>query len=211
MSVRFTVDLLHPGEELRQISWMAKSREDWFVGPRASRHLASVIVGCLVVLIVVALGAILPLYFRLSDSARELPGLKQDLAARGADLDVLKASLGALSDEARRQVRWGDLLGALAREMPPTLKLRSIAGSRVAPSAAPGQQPGAPATFENTLRLQAVTPIRPGGQPLIETAQFMAGLMRDPSVNRRFLLKSWDIKPAGELLDISILLADRTQ
>ena len=64
----------------------------------------------------------------------------------------------------------------------------------------------------------AVTPLRAGSQPLLDIAQFMAGLMKEPSVNRRFQLKSWEIKPAAsaaqgapELLDVNIVLAERRQ
>ena len=38
---------------------------------------------------------------------------------------------------------------------------------------------------------------RPGNPPLLDVARFMAGLMRDPAVNRRFQLKSWELKPGG--------------
>src|SRR5262249_59355037 len=117
---------------------------------------------------------------------------------RGSDVEVLRSNLGALSDEARRQVRWGDLLGVMAREMPPTLRLQSISGSRSAAQGPSAQQPGAPATFENTLRIQAVTPIRPGGQPLIETAQFMAGPVRDPVGGKTLFLERWGSKPTRE-------------
>jgi hypothetical protein len=211
MSARFRVDFLHPGEDLRQIGWMAKSREEWFVGPDAGRHLGLVAVGCALILVVFLVAGIVPLSMRLSDSVSGLPALKRDLAARGTDLDLLRSNLGALSEEARRQVRWADLLVALAQQIPPTLKLQNVGSSRVASAATPSQQPGAPAVFENTLRLEAVTPMRAGSQPLIEVAQFMAGLMRDPAVNKRFQLRSWDIKPAGDFLNVSIMLADRVQ
>jgi hypothetical protein len=211
MSARFEVDLLHPGEGLRQIGWVAKSREDWFVGPDAGRHLGLIAVGCFLILVVVLVAGILPSYMRLSELSAGLPALKRDLAARGADLDVLKSNLGALSDEARRQVRWADLLTVLAHEIPATLKLQSVGSSRVASTGTSSSQPGAPAVFENTLRVEAVTPMRPGSQPLLEVAQFMAGLMREPVVNKRFQLRSWDIKPAGDTLNVSIVLADLVQ
>jgi hypothetical protein len=210
MSARFEVDLLHPGEGLRQIGWMAKSREDWFVGPDAGRHLGLIAVGCFLLLVVVLVAGILPSYMRLSELSAGLPALRRDLAARGADLDLLKSNLGALSEEARRQVRWADLLTALAHEIPATLKLQSVGSSRVA-STGTSSSPGAPAVFENTLRVEAVTPMRPGSQPLLEVAQFMAGLMREPVVNKRFQLRSWDIKPAGDTLNVSIVLADRVR
>jgi hypothetical protein len=218
MSTRFQVDLLHPGEGLRQIGWMARGREDWLVGPSAARHLGLVAVGCVLLLVLVLVVGILPSYLRLQDRRSGLPGLRKDLANSSADLGTLKANLGALSQEARRQVRWTEVLTALAQEIPPTLKLQSVEGSRVAPPGTSTQQPGAAgsaqqaraaAAFESMLRIDVVTPIRPGAQPLLETAQFMAGLMRDPAVHRRFQLRSWEIKPTGDLLTIGIQLAER--
>ena len=73
-------------------------------------------------------------------------------------------------------------------------------------------------TFDR-MHETARTPLRSGSQPLLEVAQFMAGLMRDPAVNKRFQLKSWDIKPPGggsaedetQYLNITILLSERAQ
>ena len=50
-----------------------------------------------------------------------------------------------------------------------------------------------------------------------EVAQFIAGLMRDPTVNKRFQLRSWELKPGpdagpgggGQLLNIIIVLSER--
>jgi len=59
-----------------------------------------------------------------------------------------------------------------------------------------------------------------GSPPLLEVAQFMAALMRDPVVSKRFQLKSWDIKSPGnapatsgaqQVLNVGIVLADRVQ
>ena len=86
---------------------------------------------------------------------------------------------------------------------------REPAPARSGPAAAAGRA-------EETLRIEALTPARPGGPALVDVAQFMAGLMRDPAVSRRFALKSWEIKPAAvataagdQLLAISILLTER--
>ena len=211
MSARFRVDLLHPGEDLRQIGWMAKSWEDWFVGPDAGRHLGLITLGCFLILVVFLVAGILPSLKRSDSLSAGLPALRKDLADAGTNLNLLRANLGALSQEARRQVRWGDILVALAQQIPPTLKLQNVGSARVASTGTASPQPGTPAVFENTLRIEAVTPMRPGSQPLLEVAQLMAGLMRDPAVNRRFQLKSWDIKPAGDTLNVNIVLADRLQ
>jgi len=73
---------------------------------------------------------------------------------------------------------------------------------------------GAPPAGAGDLRIEAVTPLRPGPPPLIEIAQFMGGLMKDPTVGRRYQLKSWEIKqaaaggsqPAGEREQLLVLI-----
>lgn len=210
MSTRFRVDLLHPGDDLRQIGWVAKSWEEWFVGSGAGRRLGLFSGACLLVVAVILVLAILIPSWQLSSGATAVPGLQRDLAVRQSDLDLLRANLGALSEEARRQVRWSELLAAISRAIPAALKLQIVEATRGPASAAPGQAPGAPAPSENVLRIEALTPVRPGSPPLLEVAQFMAGLMRDPAVNKRFRLRSWDIKAGtGSLLNISIVLAER--
>jgi hypothetical protein len=211
MSTRFRVDLLRSGGDLRETGWPALTWAGWFTGPAGARRLTVFTLGCTGLLVLILIALILPAYWRLSRDLSALPGLRRDVAARQADLDLLKSNLGALSEEARRQIRWADLLTALSREIPPGLKLQVVDGGRVAPPGTPGQQAGTPARFENTLRIDAVTPVRAGSAPLLEVAQFMAGLMRDPAVNQRFQLKSWDIKPGGQDLSISIGLTERAQ
>jgi hypothetical protein len=51
---------------------------------------------------------------------------------------------------------------------------------------------------------------------LLETAKFMAGIMRDPAVNKRFHLRSWEVRPppsieaeAAPMLLINVTLAER--
>ena len=209
MSTRFHVDLLHPGEATQ--SW-----GEWFVGPKGVRRLALVALGGVVALLIILVTAILPTYWRLSSDLNAVPGLRRDLAARDSDLGVLRSNLQALSEEARRQVRWADLMTTFSQQAPPTVKLQLVEAVRVAPPVAPGQPSGTPARVENTLRIDAVTPLRPGSPALLEVATFMAGLMRDPAVNKRFQLRSWEIKPGAaasaggaQLLSISIVLAER--
>ena len=80
----------------------------------------------------------------------------------------------------------------------------------------PPPPPGSAGAGE--LRIEALTPLRPGPPPLLEIAQFMGGLLKDPSVSRRYQLKSWEIKqpsggPAavgeGAQLQILIVLAEK--
>ena len=216
MSARFRVDLLHPGTDLGQTGRLAQNWEEWFTGPTGVRRLALFALACAAVLIVVLVAGILPPYWQLSKDLSAVPGLRRDLAARDQDLGLLQSNLNALSEEARRQVRWGEVLGTLAQQIPSTLKLQRVDVAATAPGSA-GAQP-ATGRPENTLRIEAVTPLRPGSPPLLEVAQFMAGIMRDPAVNKRFQLKSWEIKPGSQgtdgsvpMLNISILLAERAQ
>ena len=189
-STRFHVDLLHPGRVSR--SW-----QDWVTGSRGGR--------------------------RLGGDLAAVPGLTRDLAARDTDLRLLRSNLQSLSQEARHQVRWADVLTTLGQQTPPGLRLQLVDVGRIVPPT--GATPPAGATQgtaaaaprgEETLRIEALTLARPGGPPLVDVAQFMAGLMRDPAVSRRFALKSWEIKPsavataAGDpVLAISILLTER--
>jgi hypothetical protein len=207
MSTRFQVDLLHPGQ-------VPEAWHGWFTGPKGLRRLAVSALGGVALLLII-LGAMLPSYWRLSHDLSAIPVLRRDLAARESDLGLLRSNLGALAEEARRQVRWAALLETLSQEIPPTLKLQLVEVARAGVS---GQQAGTAPGSEGLLRIQAVTPLRPGSPPLLEVAQFMAGLMRDPGVNKRFQLKSWEIKPgptaagdAAQLLDISIVLSERAQ
>ena len=211
MSARFEIDLLHPG-------WVAQTWQDWFVGERGWRRLALVAGGGVAILLVVLVAGILPTYWRLSDDLKFVPSLRRDLAARDADLGLLRSNLGALSAEARRQVRWSELLTTLSGEIPPALRLQLVEAARAAPPPGAGPPPAAAARFEGTLRIEAITPLRPGSPPLLDVAQFMAGLMRDPAVNKRLQLRSWEIKPsafatpAGEqYLTVSIVLVERPQ
>jgi hypothetical protein len=206
---RFSVDLLHPGRVA--VTW-----QEWFLGPQGRRRLGVFVLGALGVLLLVLVGGILPTYWRLSADLTAIPRLQKDLAATEADLGLLRTNLQALAGEARRQVRWAEVMTAFSQQTPPTLRLVSVQATRVVPAAAPGQPPQE-ARAEGLLRIEAVTPLRPGSPPLLEIAQFMAGLMRDPAVSKRFQLKSWEIKPPGggvsadgsQLLVISIVLSER--
>ena len=215
-SARFHVDLLHPGRVSR--SW-----QEWVTGSRGGRHLALVTLAAALPLLAILFAGVLPASRRLGDDLAAVPGLTRDLAARDTDLRLLRSNLQSLSLEARRQVRWADVLTTLSQQTPPGLKLQLVQVGRMAPSAGASPPPTAtqgPAAAagraEETLRIEALTPARPGGPALVDVAQFMAGLMRDPAVSRRFALKSWEIKPAAvataagdPLLAISILLTER--
>lgn len=204
MNTRFQVDLLHPGR-------VPEAWHEWFTGPKGLKRFVVCALGGVALLLII-LGAMLPSYWRLSQDLSALPLLRRDLAARETDLSLLRSNVGALAEEARRQVRWAELLETLSQQVPPTMKLQLVELVRGATS---GDQAPAPGS-EGLLRIQAVTALRPGSPPLLETAQLMAGLMRDPGVNKRFQLKSWEMKAApagaadvGQLLNISIVLSER--
>ena len=214
---RFHVDLLHPGR-------VARSWQDWVTGSRGGRRLALVTLAGALVLLAILFAGVLPASRRLGGDLAAVPGLTSDLAARDTDLRLLRSSLQSLSQEARRQVRWADILTTLSQQTPPGLKLQLVEVGRMAPSAgasppaAATQGPAAAPRAEETLRIEALAPARPGSPPLVDVAQFMAGLMRDPAVSRRYALKSWEIKPSAlatapgdPLLAISIVLTERAQ
>lgn len=199
MSGRFSVDLLHPGH-------VADTWQDWFIGPQGRRSLIIAAGFSAGVLLLVVIALILPTRLRLSQDVGAIPKLRADLAARDGDLTLLRQDLQALSVEAKRQVRWAEVLNAFRQQIPATLKLQKVeAGGAGAvapgppgqgqPQAGPGGPAGAVGVGE--LRIEAVTPLRPGPPPLLEIAQFMGGLLKDPAVARRYQLKSWEIKQPG--------------
>ena len=196
MSGRFSIDLLHPGH-------VADTWQDWFIGSQGRRRLiiaAGVSAG---VLLLVVIALILPTRLRLSQDLGAIPKLRADLAARDGDLTVLRQDLQALSVEAKRQVRWAEVLNAFRQQIPSTLKLQKVeAGEGAAATTGPpgqGQPQAGPAgaVGAGELRIEALTPLRPGPPPLLAIAQFMGGLLKDPSVAKRYQLKSWEIKQPG--------------
>ncbi len=93
-------------------------------------------------------------------------------------------------------MRWAELLGTLSQHIPRHHALHVVDAGAAATSR--GRPPAAArrtAPQENMLASSGHAGSRRAAQPLLEVAQFMAGLMRDPAVNKRFQLKSWDIKP----------------
>jgi hypothetical protein len=208
MNTRFHIDLLRPGS-------VSESWQEWFVGAKGVRHLALFGLGCVAVLVLVLATLILPTYWRLASDLTEAPRLQRDLTLRESDLGVLRSNLHALSEEAQRQVHWAEVLTAIGQQIPPTLKLQVVEAAR-ATAPAQGQAAGTAARGGGTLKIEAVTPLRPGSPALLDVAQFMAGLMSDPAVSTRFRLKSWEIKPPASgttdapLLNVSIVLAERS-
>ncbi len=193
MSARFTLDLLHPGH-------VAASWQDRFVGPQGGRRLVVAAGICAGVILLVVIVLVLPPTFRLSRDQGAIPKLRADLATRDGNLSLLRQDLQALGVEAKRQVRWADVLNAFRRQTPPTIKLQKVeAGLPPAPPAPPpGQTPvQGVAAGGGELKIEAVTPLRAGPPPLLEIASFMGGVLKDPAIDRRYRLKSWELKQPG--------------
>jgi hypothetical protein len=207
MSARFNLDLLHPGH-------VADSWQDWFIGPQGARRLVVASGICAGIILLVVIVLVLPPTFRLSTDQGAIPKLRVDLTTREGNLNLLRQDLQALGVEAKRQVRWADVLAAFRHQTPPTIRLQKVeVGAAPAPAAAPGQtqvQGIVPSGGE--LKIEAVTPLRPGPPPLLEIASFMGGLLKDPAIARRYRLKSWELKPPtapsipGEAAQLQILI-----
>ncbi len=192
MTARFAVDLLHPGR-------VARTWQDWFVGTQGRRRFIFALVGCIAVLVIGAVPQIVARW-KLSVDQGNLPQQRANLAKREGEVRVLRADLQALSVEAKRQVRWAELMAAFSQQIPPTIKITKVESVRSAPAAPTPGQPAAAAQASaggGELRIEALTPLKTGSPNMLEIAQFMAGLMKDPGVNKRFQLKNWEIKPAG--------------
>ena len=209
MTTRFNINLLRTGEVGGE-RW-----SEWFVGDRGARRLAfASVIGAAVLVTLGLLFVLLP-YYRLAADLETIPVLQKELASTDADLATLRASLLALTAEAKRQIRWSELLTALSQQTPATLRLMRVEAATAAPPPPPPGQPPSTSAGETSLRVESLTPARPGSVALLDVAQFMAGLMRDPAVNRRFQLKGWEIKSPGAaenpMLGVSVTLSERPQ
>lgn len=190
MSARFTLDLLHPGR-------VADSWQDWFVGAQGGRRLRVAAGICAGVILLVVIVLVLPPTFRLSRDQGAIPKLRADLATRDGNLSLLRQDLQALGVEAKRQVRWADVLNAFRRQTPPTIKLQKVEPG-LPPAPPSGQTPAqGVAAGLGELKIEAVTPLRAGPPPLLEIASFMGGLLKDSAIDRRYRLKSWELKQPG--------------
>src|SRR2546426_4116822 len=119
MKTTFGIDLLRPGQ-------IAHGRYEWFVGPGAPRRLLKVFAVGVTVLALVLAGGLAPRYWRHSADLRRIAQLKQEIATTTADMAGLRGQLTSMSAEARRQVRWTELLATLSREAPAALKLHRV-------------------------------------------------------------------------------------
>jgi hypothetical protein len=209
VSTYFNIDLAHPGQA-------QQSRSDWFLGNQGKRHLC-IVAGVGVALIaVLALGGVVPRYYKYSKELSSIAALNRNVATASNDATTLRASLRDLGTEARRQVRWSELLPVLSRHIPDSLRIDRITLAKAVkpaggppPSAQPATPPG-----DLVLQIDASTPVVSGGSRLVEVANFMAALATEPTLERRFQMKTWEVKSAreqasGGLLQVTISLTEK--
>jgi hypothetical protein len=207
VSTHFSIDLAHPGN-------VQRSRWDWFIGAQGRRHLMTVAGGGVALILLVGLGGVLPRYLRYSNELASIAALNRDVATATNEATTLRASLRELAAEARRQVRWSELLPTLSQRLPESLKIDRVSLSKGprAGATAPADQskPGGP---ELALQIDASTAMVAGGARLEEIANFIASLATEPTVARRFQVKTWEVKSSsrtGEgLQQVSISLAEK--
>jgi hypothetical protein len=216
VTTHFTIDLLRPGRGQRS-SW------DWFVGDDGSRHLALIAAGGVALIAVIAIGGVVPRHLRYSNELKAIEALKRDVATAQTEESMLRASLRDLAAEARRQVRWSELLPALSREVPDSIRLERVSFVKPVRSTQGAQPQQAEQTtkagaqpVDMTLKIEANTSVMPGGSRLVEIAKFMAALAQDPTIVRRFELKTWELRQARDQgrdqegqLQINIDLAEK--
>jgi hypothetical protein len=215
MSPRFTLDLARPGRAQR-------SRWEWFVGPDGVRHLSIVGIGGVLLVLLVGVGGVLPRYWRYASEMQSIARLRLDVAAADKELSTLQASLREVEAGARRQVRWSQILPALSRALPGTLRIdritlgkgaRPLGGSAAAASRPVDKAADGKAT-ELLLQIDASTQMVPGGARLVDIANFMAAVAKDPAVAPRFQLKTWEVQAprdqnSAEQLRLSIAFAEK--
>jgi hypothetical protein len=198
MSPRFTVDLARPGRAQR-------SRWEWFLGPDGVRHLTLVGLGGFLLVTLVGVAGLLPRYWRYSSELQSIAKLRVDVAAADKELSTLQVSLREIDAGARRQVRWTHILPALSRSLPGTLRIDRITlGKGARPQA--GATASKPAEGKSgdgkasdlTLQIDASTHMVPGGARLVDIANFMAAVAKDPAVAPRFQLKTWEVQTPRE-------------
>ena len=191
MTPRFTIDLTRPG-------WGQRSRREWFLSADGPRRLAIVAAAGVAIVVLVALGGVLPQYLRYSSEVQSIAKLRREVTTADDELSTLRTNLRSLGAEARRQVRWSEMLPALSKGLPGTLKIDRVALGKAArqPQGQAQSQPAATQPSDLTLQIDARTTVVPGSSRLVEIANFMAALSQDPAVAPRFQLKTWEVQPA---------------
>ena len=195
MTTQYTIDLTRPGQAQR-------SRWDWFVGSDGQRHLVIVAVAGIAVVLIVALGGLLPRYLKYSKELQTITKLRRDVVTSSSEIGTLRASLKDLGAEARRQVRWSELLPVFSRRVPDTLRIDRVSLVKASGRALPaGVQAG-----DLVLEIAASTTVVPGSSRLNDVASFMAGVAQEPAIANRFEMKTWEVKPNREGSESQIVI-----
>ena len=119
MSARFALDLLHPGH-------VAASWQDWFVGPQGARRLLVVGGICAGVILLVVITLVLPPPSACPGTRAPFPSSART-SPRATAISVSSGrTCRPWGVEAKRQVRWADVLNAFRRQTPPTIKLQKV-------------------------------------------------------------------------------------
>ncbi len=209
MTTQFTIDLAHPGRAQRS-PW------EWFLGPDGPRHLAILATAGVALVALVALGGVLPRYLRYSSEIQSIAKLRGEVTTADNELSTLRTNLRALGAEARRQARWSELLPALSKWLPDTLRIDRVSLGKAArqPQGQAQSQQAAAQSSDLTLQIEVSTTMVPASSRLVEIASFMAAFAQDPVVAPRFQLKTWEVRPARNQggdgqLEISIALAEK--
>jgi hypothetical protein len=191
MTIRFAIDLTHPG-------WGQRSWRDWFLGPAGPRHLAIVAASGAALVALVGLGGALPLYLGYAHEVQSIASLRREATTADGELSALRTNLRDLEAEARRQVRWSEMLPVLSTSLPGSVRIDRVSfGKPARPPQAPSPKTGTPAA-DVTLQVEASTPAVAGGARLIDVANFIGSLAQNPAVAARFQLRNWELRPARE-------------
>src|SRR2546427_10713225 len=112
----------------------------------------------------VALGGVLPRYLRYSSEVQAIANLQREVTVAGDELASLRTNLRDLGAEARRRVRWSEMLPALSRPLPGTLRIDRVSLRKVARQPQQTEtQPGDAKPFDLLLQLDATTHLVPRG------------------------------------------------
>jgi len=164
----------------------------------------------------VALGGVLPRYLRHSSEIQSIAKLRREVTTADNELSTLRTNLRALGAEARRQARWSELLPALSKWLPGTLRIDRVSLGKAArqPQGRAQSPQAASESSDLTLQIEVSTTMVPASSRLVEIASFMTAFAQDPAVAPRFQLKTWEVKPAHDQgrdgqLQIHIALAEK--
>src|SRR5207245_10866835 len=99
-----------------------------------------------------------------------------------------RTNLRDLGAEARRRIRWSEMLPALSDPLPGALRIDRVSLSKVARQPQQTEtQPGDAKPFDLLLQLEATTTVVPGGSRLVELANFLLEVAVGQVIGPRYL------------------------